>query len=238
MYNYNTSYQSYHGQQFDSPMGQSNSYKTESFDNQYMDEQTQGYKMSLNTAPFEPTDMNSSEYAQFNSLNAQVDEYFASKSYLTSKHKSQVHTPGKAFRSQDLNEDVSEGASCNAPTKSQTCSENHSDHEHCETHSSVCCDSHSEYSHDEPKKANALRVEATPFIFTPTEAPATKPSESNLNDLDINFDADFTPSTPYVHKFRTEMCKNFELYGKCKYGDQVSISLLYFFFLDFCQKAG
>jgi hypothetical protein len=32
----------------------------------------------------------------------------------------------------------------------------------------------------------------------------------------------FTPSTPYVHKFRTEMCKNFELYGKCKYGDEVS----------------
>lgn len=32
----------------------------------------------------------------------------------------------------------------------------------------------------------------------------------------------FTPSTPYVHKFRTEMCKNFETYGKCKYGDKVS----------------
>jgi hypothetical protein len=33
----------------------------------------------------------------------------------------------------------------------------------------------------------------------------------------------FTPTTPYVHKFRTEMCKNFELYGHCKYGDEVSI---------------
>ena len=32
----------------------------------------------------------------------------------------------------------------------------------------------------------------------------------------------FTPSTPYVHKFRTEMCRNFELYGRCKYGDEVS----------------
>ena len=32
----------------------------------------------------------------------------------------------------------------------------------------------------------------------------------------------FTPSTPYVHKFRTEMCKNYELYKKCKYGDEVS----------------
>jgi hypothetical protein len=33
----------------------------------------------------------------------------------------------------------------------------------------------------------------------------------------------FTPTTPYVHKFRTEMCKNFELYGQCKYVDEVSI---------------
>lgn len=32
----------------------------------------------------------------------------------------------------------------------------------------------------------------------------------------------FTPSTPYVHKFRTEMCKNYELHGRCKYGDEVS----------------
>ena len=35
----------------------------------------------------------------------------------------------------------------------------------------------------------------------------------------------FQPTTPYVHKFRTEMCKNFETYGKCKYGDEVSIFL-------------
>ena len=34
----------------------------------------------------------------------------------------------------------------------------------------------------------------------------------------------FTPSTPYVHKFRTEMCKNFELYGTCKYGDKCSFA--------------
>ena len=34
----------------------------------------------------------------------------------------------------------------------------------------------------------------------------------------------FTPSTPYVHKFRTEMCKNFELTGKCKYGDECSFA--------------
>lgn len=82
----------------------------------------------------------------------------------------------------------------------------------------MCCDS--EYGDDTTNNKKALRVEATPFIFTPTEA-STKVSsiEDAENDLDINFDADFTPSTPYVHKFRTEMCKNFELYGKCKYGD-------------------
>ena len=70
MNNFNTSFQSYHGQQFDSPMGQLNTYKTESIDNKYMNEQAQGFKnMSLNTAPFEPTGMNSSESAQFDSLN-------------------------------------------------------------------------------------------------------------------------------------------------------------------------
>lgn len=40
----------------------------------------------------------------------------------------------------------------------------------------------------------------------------------------------FTPTTPYVHKFRTEMCKNFELYGRCKYNDEVSTSLILKFF--------
>jgi len=35
---------------------------------------------------------------------------------------------------------------------------------------------------------------------------------------------DFTPSTPHVHKFRTEICKNFEVYGKCKYGDECSFA--------------
>lgn len=53
-------------------MGQLNSYKTESYDNKYMNVQTNSFKqMSLTTAPFEPsTDTNSSEYAQFDSLNA------------------------------------------------------------------------------------------------------------------------------------------------------------------------
>lgn len=44
--------------------------------------------------------------------------------------------------------------------------------------------------------------------------------KQGLDDLTLN--NEFTPSTPYVHKFRTEMCKNWELYGKCKYGDEVS----------------
>ena len=72
MNNFNTSFQQYHGQQFNSHMGQLNSYKTESYDNKYMNVQTNSFKqMSLTTAPFEPsTDSNSSEYAQFDSLNA------------------------------------------------------------------------------------------------------------------------------------------------------------------------
>lgn len=44
--------------------------------------------------------------------------------------------------------------------------------------------------------------------------------DSGLDSLTI--DNEFTPSTPYVHKFRTEMCKNWQLYGKCKWGDEVS----------------
>ena len=41
--------------------------------------------------------------------------------------------------------------------------------------------------------------------------------------MNANSDS-FTPSTPYVHKFRTEMCKNFEQYGHCKYGDECSFA--------------
>jgi hypothetical protein len=47
-------------------------------------------------------------------------------------------------------------------------------------------------------------------------------SKFGLDSLSLN--NNFTPSTPYVHKFRTEMCKNFQMYGKCKYGDEVSIN--------------
>ena len=61
-----------------------------------------------------------------------------------------------------------------------------------------------------------------------------------LDDLTLN--NEFTPSTPYVHKFRTEMCKNWELYGKCKYGDEVSqkisnrIRFIFVFFFNICLE--
>jgi hypothetical protein len=65
--------------------------------------------------------------------------------------------------------------------------------------------------------------------FTPSvkaAAPKSALANNGLDSLELN--NDFTPSTPYVHKFRTEICKNFELYGKCKYGDEVStISTIY-----------
>ena len=44
---------------------------------------------------------------------------------------------------------------------------------------------------------------------------------------------EFTPSTPYVHKFRTEICKNFELTGFCKFGDEVSLVYLILLFRIF-----
>jgi hypothetical protein len=79
-------------------------------------------------------------------------------------------------------------------------------------------------------------LKPTAALFTPTVAPASAATTAQsvstlgatgLDSLEIN--NEFTPSTPYVHKFRTEMCKNFELYGKCKYGDEVSIySFLHF----------
>jgi len=58
---------------------------------------------------------------------------------------------------------------------------------------------------------------------------AKKESGDNLNTLahdleSVTLNTDFTPSTPYVHKFRTEMCKNYELYGKCKFGDECSFA--------------
>ena len=60
--------------------------------------------------------------------------------------------------------------------------------------------------------------------FVPQEAKSEEPKEkSNIKELDnLNINDEFTPSTPYVHKFRTEMCRNWELTGTCKYGDEVS----------------
>lgn len=49
---------------------------------------------------------------------------------------------------------------------------------------------------------------------------ASQLMSSGLDSLTL--DNEFTPSTPYVHKFRTELCKNFQMYGKCKFGDEVS----------------
>mmetsp|Transcript_14512 Transcript_14512/g.22520 ORF Transcript_14512/g.22520 Transcript_14512/m.22520 type:complete len:204 (-) Transcript_14512:596-1207(-) len=49
--------------------------------------------------------------------------------------------------------------------------------------------------------------------------------KSVTNDLEkVSLNKDFTPSTPYVHKFRTELCKNYELTGKCRYGDECSFA--------------
>ena len=64
--------------------------------------------------------------------------------------------------------------------------------------------------------------------FTPSAKPSAPKSALANNGLDsLELNNDFTPSTPYVHKFRTEICKNFELYGKCKYGDEVSIHIYF-----------
>jgi hypothetical protein len=67
------------------------------------------------------------------------------------------------------------------------------------------------------------------FKPTTTFVPQEAKSEDTTNEktlkkeLDnLNIDDEFTPSTPYVHKFRTEMCRNWELHGTCKYGDEVS----------------
>jgi hypothetical protein len=30
------------------------------------------------------------------------------------------------------------------------------------------------------------------------------------------------PSTPFLHKYKTELCKNWELEGTCVYGDTVN----------------
>jgi len=55
-----------------------------------------------------------------------------------------------------------------------------------------------------------------------TEAAKQSAVGAGLNDLTL--DNEFTPSTPYVHKFRTELCKIYELYGKCKWGDECSFA--------------
>lgn len=71
------------------------------------------------------------------------------------------------------------------------------------------------------KPKNTLSASLNASSFVPS-----KPSGQTGSGLEsVDLDNDFTPSTPYVHKFRTEICRNFELYGKCKYGDEVSINI-------------
>lgn len=71
-----------------------------------------------------------------------------------------------------------------------------------------------------------LSVTASSFVPVVQEKKATvnAPTTGSFGLDSLSLNNNFTPSTPYVHKFRTEMCKNFMLYGKCKYGDEVSKS--------------
>lgn len=74
------------------------------------------------------------------------------------------------------------------------------------------------YFKPEQKSAQApKKSQATPQVSPFGESMAASLDSFTLNN-------NFTPSTPHVHKFRTEMCKNFELYGKCKYGDECSFA--------------
>lgn len=98
---------------------------------------------------------------------------------------------------------------------------------------SMIGDIDSEFEISLPTKEAGMNAKAAkPFVPTATPAPFFKPESApstensgisaGLDKLKIN--DDFTPSTPYVHKFRTELCKNWELYGKCKYGDECSFA--------------
>jgi hypothetical protein len=68
--------------------------------------------------------------------------------------------------------------------------------------------------------AKHMNVTASSFVPSAERKNAPNAPSFGLDSLSLN--NNFTPSTPYVHKFRTEMCKNYMLYGKCKYGDEVS----------------
>ena len=75
----------------------------------------------------------------------------------------------------------------------------------------------------EPFKPKVPKLQAAGFKpFKPTAAVAPQsaepsaqkasPNESNVlsSGLDaLTLNKEFTPSTPYVHKFRTELCKNY-----------------------------
>lgn len=94
-----------------------------------------------------------------------------------------------------------------------------------------------------PKKGMTLNANATSFkpSMVSDEPKASKVEEiagQTDNGLDsLTLSTNFTPSTPYVHKFRTELCKNWNMYGKCKYGDEVSsLKNLFIQFLEVIPK--
>jgi hypothetical protein len=74
------------------------------------------------------------------------------------------------------------------------------------------------------KPFNPNAVSFKPFVPSAAPKKEAQPAKtSGLNAIEsLSQTKDFTPSTPHVHKFRTELCKNFQLYGTCKYGDEVS----------------
>jgi hypothetical protein len=76
------------------------------------------------------------------------------------------------------------------------------------------------------KLGNVFKFNMAAPSFQPTPESTESDNVNSLaHDLEsVTLNTNFTPSTPYVHKFRTEMCKNFELYGKCKFGDECSFA--------------
>ena len=73
-----------------------------------------------------------------------------------------------------------------------------------------------------PESAHAAGANATAQNQKDQSKGALASSLMNSGLDSLTIDNAFTPSTPYVHKFRTELCKNWQLYGKCKFGDEVS----------------
>lgn len=76
---------------------------------------------------------------------------------------------------------------------------------------------------------SSFKLNATPFVFKTSKQVVNydQPKKAGLSAMISNLESlnnDINISTPYVHKFRTEMCKNFEKTGHCKFGNEVSCS--------------